>query len=79
MLTEPFYPNSHQHGTTPLHHCAMVGYSYFVERILSTPGIDVNIRDMVSSFTGCYKCMQSCTCGIGLLKALVNKLICVDV
>ena len=46
MLTELLYPL--QDGDTPLHRAAKRGQTTFVERLLSTPGIDVNIKDKVS-------------------------------
>ena len=46
MLAELFYPL--QDGNTPLHHAAMGGHTTFVEHLLSTPGIDVNIKNRVS-------------------------------
>ena len=47
ILSEPFYPL--QWGdSTPLHHAAREGHTTCVERLLSTPGIDVNIKDVVS-------------------------------
>ena len=45
MLTELLYPL--QDGHTPLHLAAWRGY-ISVERLLSTPGIDVDSKDMVS-------------------------------
>ena len=46
MLTELLYPL--QEGYTPLLLAAREGHSTCVERLLSTPGIDVNIKDRVS-------------------------------
>ena len=46
MLTELLYPL--QSGDTPLHFALMRGHTTCVERLLSTPGIDVNIRRHVS-------------------------------
>ena len=37
-----------QKGNTPLHHAVKGGHSTSVERLLSTPGIHVNIEDGVS-------------------------------
>ena len=34
-----------QYGDTPLHYAANRGHTTCVERLLSTPGIDVNIKD----------------------------------
>ena len=34
--------------TTPLHLAAEGGHTTYMERLLSTPGIDVNIKDKVS-------------------------------
>ena len=48
MLTELLYPL--QNGITPLHLAATKGYTTCVERILSRPGIDVNIKDEVSCY-----------------------------
>ena len=49
MLTELLYPL--QDGDTPLHLAARRGHTACVEHLLSTPGIDVNIRDKVSCTT----------------------------
>ena len=46
MLTELLYPL--QWGATPLHRAAKEGHTTCVERLLSTPGIDVNVKDFVS-------------------------------
>ena len=46
MLTELLY--SLQDGGTPLHLAAMGGHTTCVEHLLSTPGVDVNIKDKVS-------------------------------
>ena len=46
MLTKLLYPL--QNGNTPLHIAAMGGHTTCVEHLLSTPGIDVNIKNMVS-------------------------------
>ena len=46
MLAELLYPL--QYGHTPLHLAAWGGHATCVERLLSTPGIDVNIKDRVS-------------------------------
>ena len=46
MLTELLYPL--QYGYTPLHLAAMGDHTTCVKRLLSTPGIDVNIKDEVS-------------------------------
>ena len=46
MLTELSYP--FQDGGTPLHIAAMKGRTTCVKHLLSTPGIDVNIKDKVS-------------------------------
>ena len=45
MLTELLYPL--QDGCTPLHYAAKGGHTC-VEYLLSTPGIDVNIKNEVS-------------------------------
>ena len=50
MLAELLYPL--QDGHTPLHLAAWGGYTTCVEHLLSTPGIDVNIKDKVSWSTG---------------------------
>ena len=42
--------NPLQDGRTPLHYAVKGGHTTSVERLLSTPGIDVNIKDGVSSF-----------------------------
>ena len=49
MLTELLYPL--QDGHTPLHLAAEGGHTTCVEHLLSTPGIDVNIKDGVSCST----------------------------
>ena len=46
MLTELLYPL--QRGYTPIHLAAKEGHTACVERLLSTPGIDVNIKGEVS-------------------------------
>ena len=43
-------------GYTPLHLAAMGGHTTCVERLLSTPGIDVNIKDEV-----CWSIECCCT------------------
>ena len=45
-LAELFYPL--QYGACPLHIAAMEGHTTCMEHLLSTPGIDVNIKDNVS-------------------------------
>ena len=37
-----------QYGNTPLHFAAMEGHTTCLEHLLSTPGIDVNIKNEVS-------------------------------
>ena len=46
MLAELLYPL--QNGDTPLHFAAKEGHTTCVERLLSTPGIDLNITCWVS-------------------------------
>ena len=46
MLTELLYPL--QYGDTPLHLVAWRGHPTCLERLLSTPGIDVNVKSEVS-------------------------------
>ena len=46
MLTELLYPL--QDGNTPLHLAAREGHTTCTEHLLSTPGIDVNIKNRVS-------------------------------
>ena len=46
MLTELLYPL--QNGYTPLHYAAKGDHTTYLEHLLSTPGIDVNIKDKVS-------------------------------
>ena len=46
MLAELLYPL--QDGNTPLHLACKGGHTICVEYLLSTPGIDVNIKDKVS-------------------------------
>ena len=55
MLTVLFYPL--QGGRTPLHSSVMGGRITCMERLLSTPGIDVNIKDDVVSWS--IECIQS--------------------
>ena len=50
MLTELLYPR--QYGYTALHLALRNGHTTCVESLLSTPGIDVNIGDKVSCYTG---------------------------
>ena len=52
MLADLLYPL--QYGATPLHLAAVYGSTTCVERLLSTPGIDVNIKDRVSLCIECY-------------------------
>ena len=47
MFTELLYPFQY-HGYTPLHIVAMKGRTTIVEHLISTPGIEVNIKDLVS-------------------------------
>ena len=49
LLTKPLYPL--QDGNTPLHYAAKGGHTTCVEHLLSTPGIDVNIKDKVNCST----------------------------
>ena len=46
MLSELLYPL--QDGDTPLHLAAREGHTTCVEGLVSTPGIDVNIKGKVS-------------------------------
>ena len=46
MFTELLYPL--QYGYTPLHYAAKGCHTTCVEHLLSTPGIDLTIGDMVS-------------------------------
>ena len=46
ILAELLYPL--QDGNTPLHLAAKGGHTTCAEHLLSTPGIDVNIKDKVS-------------------------------
>ena len=46
MLAELFYP--FQDGDTSLHIAVRKGHATCAERLLSTPGIEVNIKDKVS-------------------------------
>ena len=48
LSTCMFYPLHDQSGFTPLHLAANGGRTTCVERLLSTPGVDVNIKDRVS-------------------------------
>ena len=54
MLTELLYPL--QNGDTPLHLSARRGYTTCVECLLSTPGIDVNIKNGVSQSIESFSC-----------------------
>ena len=49
MLAELLYP-PFQHGIAPLHYAAREGLATCVEHLLSTPGIDVNLKDKVSLY-----------------------------
>ena len=51
MLTKLLYPL--QRGYTPLHLAAEGGHTTCVERLLSTPGIDMNIKNVVSYMVAC--------------------------
>ena len=48
--------HAHQDGYAPLHFAAMRGHTACVEYLLSTPGIDVNIKNKVSWSIEC--CMS---------------------
>ena len=50
MLNELLYPLQYG-GDIPLHLAVKRGHSSIVEHLLSTPGIDVNIINMVSRST----------------------------
>ena len=69
----PLYPL--QNGDTPLHLAVKGGHTTCVERLLLAPGIDVNIKNRVSSFlidNTCHvdvhvsvfqlQCTCTCTC-----------------
>ena len=47
MLTALLYPL--QDGDAPLRNAAREGHTTCLERLLSTPGIDINIKNKVSS------------------------------
>ena len=47
MLTELLYPL--QYGDTPIHLAAKRGHTTCVKHLLSTPGIDVSIKSLVSN------------------------------
>ena len=67
MLAELLYPL--QLGQTPLHLAIREGHTTYVERLLSTPGIDVNIKDKVrwSIEMLSYKAsVYECACGLQL-------------
>ena len=49
LLSELLHPL--QGGDTPLHWAVREGHTTCVEHLLFTPGIDVNIKDMVSCYT----------------------------
>ena len=49
LMAELFYPL--QAGCTPLHRAAEGGHTTCVECLLSTPGIDVNIKNDVVSWS----------------------------
>ena len=49
MLTELFYPL--QFDYTPLHWAAHRGHGTCMKHLLSTPGIDVNMKDVVSWYS----------------------------
>ena len=48
MLAELLYPLQDGDTCTPLHIAAKRGHTTCVEHLLSTPGIDVNIKNRVS-------------------------------
>ena len=54
------YLNPLQHGDAPLHRAASEGHTTYAERLLSTPGIDVNIKDGVSWPIECLKISLKC-------------------
>ena len=56
MLAELLYPL--QDGCTPLHYAAKEGHTTCVEHLLSTPGIDVNIKDRVSWSHHIMRCIS---------------------
>ena len=62
MLTELLYPL--QDGDTPLHFAVREGHTTCVEHLLSTPGIDVSIKNRVSWSTEYYN--KICIIGIVL-------------
>ena len=66
MLAELLYPL--QDGHTPLHLAARRGHTICVKRLLSTPGIDVNIKDGVSWSIECIIQMR----GYLLLRDVAN-------
>ena len=53
ILTELLYPLQND-DTSPLMLAAVGGHTTCVERLLSAPGIDVNIKNKVSLSTACY-------------------------
>ena len=52
--TKVLYPL--QCGDTPLHRAAMRGHTWYVECLLTTPGIDVNIKNGVSKSIKSFSC-----------------------
>ena len=67
MLTELLYPSMQVCHTSPLHYAAGGGHTTCVERLLSTPGIDVNIKNMVSW----YRCTRGSMEGTRLNVAML--------
>ena len=65
MLSELLYPLKYD-CCSPLHNAASQGHATCVDHLLSTPGIDVNIKDNVSgSIKVCCCCAKeqiTCTC-----------------
>ena len=53
MVTEPFYLSQLHVGYTPLHLAVRGCHASCVESLLSTPGIDVNIKDKVNRSIEC--------------------------
>ena len=53
MLAELLYP-PFQYGIAPLHYAASLGDTACLEHLLSTPGIDVNLKDKVSLHTDSF-------------------------
>ena len=63
-----------QVGNTPLHLAAMTNHTDYVKPLLSTPGVDVNIKNNVSRYNG-YSTLVCCI-SIGVPKREQDGWVC---